>query len=1033
MTCTIQDVIKDEMKDVVQRRKVAFPQGTEKGESWTEANVAGDLVGLAFSGGGIRSAMFNLGLLQALHKVGLLRYVDYLSTVSGGSYIGAHYSSQLLRMDEARKTVGPCLPPPVAEQKERFPLTQKHHGDQPSCVLRFIRSGGQYLDRPWDLAAKYLSGLALNLIVFTSGLVFVCASVAWLWRLFDEHWLRDTVMTFGEEDKGGWRHWWTSDLVRGFLPALLLACAYFLMRLVLKRATQRAMQARGDERLDRGRRTHWLRRVTRALGWCAWLSVLVSAVVVLGNGDTSIGPLSKIVPERWLTYNPVYGDRSNVDFEFLPNYLKVSKNVLLIGTGSVVVLLCLLSVLFPKSLLVSGQQPRSLLDRRLFRTTMAALLLGFPLVTVYYLAKENVSGKASQGKLIRVKFFPDPWPEGATKLEVTGVRLISEDDLFFVKDQDRGHLGSAPKITMIELSFKRPIPEELRYNKRGVRYALLSPWEDAPSDTRSQATKLQEVGPTDIPNVVFLTADGDPGLPDELDKFWIDVTIYQKDALGVPENGLSCVSIGLGVANRPNVARLGKDRDDNAPAATSGDAGSGQTLVDYDQAVRRKFAIISGLIFLVSGTLISFNWTSLHSFYRDRLAETYLEPTPLHGRDVPLSELDNTSLGGPYHLISGTLNLLGYRKSIERTWSFLFSRRYCGSTVTEYQETRACLGTRFNDLATVTAISGAAVSPAQGGSLGAAFLMTLSNVRLGQWLPHPARGATWFGWPSAISLLLDALRDAEDRKRCFVTDGGHSENLGLWPLIQRRCKLIFVSDAGQDSEHSLNDFLKLCRRIRLHHGVQFLNLNSGPVELGAITLCKDKTCRYHFFVGRIRYPNTFMRDSETKTDEGQQSRPLEEPPIDSETKTDEGCEEGYLVYLKPSMTNDEDNDLLGHFKTFKPFPHDPTLDQFFDEDKVESYRQLGFHIGEILGRNLEPPELDLWDPARRLDVVEELFKKGLVRGSHADQLPLAEPNELAAVERLVGLTLNGYESSENYRVTVANRVQELIRKVSNGA
>src|SRR6266576_3104677 len=42
------------------------------------------LIGLALSGGGIRSASFCLGALQALDKAGVLKNVDYLSTVSGG-------------------------------------------------------------------------------------------------------------------------------------------------------------------------------------------------------------------------------------------------------------------------------------------------------------------------------------------------------------------------------------------------------------------------------------------------------------------------------------------------------------------------------------------------------------------------------------------------------------------------------------------------------------------------------------------------------------------------------------------------------------------------------------------------------------------------------------------------------------------------------------------------------------------------------------------------------------------------------------
>lgn len=51
------------------------------------------LTGLAFSGGGIRSATFNLGILQALSELRLLRHFDYLSCVSGGGYIGGWLSA----------------------------------------------------------------------------------------------------------------------------------------------------------------------------------------------------------------------------------------------------------------------------------------------------------------------------------------------------------------------------------------------------------------------------------------------------------------------------------------------------------------------------------------------------------------------------------------------------------------------------------------------------------------------------------------------------------------------------------------------------------------------------------------------------------------------------------------------------------------------------------------------------------------------------------------------------------------------------
>ena len=53
--------------------------------------------GLAFSGGGIRSATFNLGFLQGAAALGLLKQFDYLSTVSGGGYIGAWFAAWVLR------------------------------------------------------------------------------------------------------------------------------------------------------------------------------------------------------------------------------------------------------------------------------------------------------------------------------------------------------------------------------------------------------------------------------------------------------------------------------------------------------------------------------------------------------------------------------------------------------------------------------------------------------------------------------------------------------------------------------------------------------------------------------------------------------------------------------------------------------------------------------------------------------------------------------------------------------------------------
>src|ERR1051325_11493635 len=81
------DVIASEYDEIDQRRKAAH------GEVPTRVNGRPPrLSGLSLSGGGVRSATFNLGLLQALAEAGKLTLFDYLSTVSGGGYVGGWWS-----------------------------------------------------------------------------------------------------------------------------------------------------------------------------------------------------------------------------------------------------------------------------------------------------------------------------------------------------------------------------------------------------------------------------------------------------------------------------------------------------------------------------------------------------------------------------------------------------------------------------------------------------------------------------------------------------------------------------------------------------------------------------------------------------------------------------------------------------------------------------------------------------------------------------------------------------------------------------
>ena len=77
----LDHISRNRPKHIVPRSQTDSPHDDRA--AWRRAYES-DLFGLALSGGGIRSATFALGVLQALAKRGLLSKIDYLSTVSGG-------------------------------------------------------------------------------------------------------------------------------------------------------------------------------------------------------------------------------------------------------------------------------------------------------------------------------------------------------------------------------------------------------------------------------------------------------------------------------------------------------------------------------------------------------------------------------------------------------------------------------------------------------------------------------------------------------------------------------------------------------------------------------------------------------------------------------------------------------------------------------------------------------------------------------------------------------------------------------------
>lgn len=124
-----------------QHQSPAIAEPGQADEPWVSFTDR-DLFGLALSGGGIRSATFNLGLLQALERKQLLKQVDYLSTVSGGGYVGGFWTAwrqrgftlsddhfQNFKLKQGDKNT---LANPVAKDGRHFPVDPAEQSGRPN-------------------------------------------------------------------------------------------------------------------------------------------------------------------------------------------------------------------------------------------------------------------------------------------------------------------------------------------------------------------------------------------------------------------------------------------------------------------------------------------------------------------------------------------------------------------------------------------------------------------------------------------------------------------------------------------------------------------------------------------------------------------------------------------------------------------------------------------------------------------------------------------------------------------------------------
>ena len=352
-------------------------------------------------------------------------------------------------------------------------------------------------------------------------------------------------------------------------------------------------------------------------------------------------------------------------------------------------------------------------------------------------------------------------------------------------------------------------------------------------------------------------------------------------------------------------------------------------------------------VFLIfNRVFLDVNISSLNRFYRDRLSRLYIFRAPsgkVEGNDEQkLHDLNREGSVAPYHIINATLNLQGDQVESTRGRSsdfFMFSKHFTGGPHTGYCRTKDLedIDPQLN-LGTAMAISAAAAAPNMGSATtkSMVFVLTMLNVRLAYWLPNPAwvRGGRkvfprWTYRPGTMRLIDEALGNLTSRKSMVnVSDGGHLENLATYELLRRRCKMIVLIDGEADPDLTFHGLVTLIRYAKIDLGVsirvkdedlRWLQWPTTPPASGTMdahAALDHKVSKQHFVVAEIDY--------------GADGK---------------GC----LVYVKSTVTGDE-NAYIDKYRQDNPdFPHQTTADQFFDETQFEAYRALGYHVGHEVG------------------------------------------------------------------------------------
>lgn len=894
---------------------------------------SGRSTGLALSGGGIRSATFNLGVLEYLHETGILKNLNYLSTVSGGGYIGAWLSANARRNSA-------FLDPATSWEKPISHL--RRYSNYLSPKVGFLSADTWTMGMVW-----FRNALLMQITVFLA----ISAAL-----------LIPRLIEFAFID------WPAAGPFRAaaFFLTLVALCGVAGNLRSLRNTSSWILQANRWRYGLAGGVAFWAAAawLSTQFSWLEaptqpqWVPAFLCAIALVAGGFLLIPAAVKLSGEDRLDYGQGWTQIMTV----LPLFLSASM------AGSV--------------MYDYAAQPQFLNASYTTLLTQAIRAWAFPMSFVFacFLMLSICSVDLTSWKGYGVAILVAPLSTATLYALLCAVQLL----LVHLRSFDGGRFHAfilAPSLILFSFS----LSAVLMIGLLGIRameqhrewWSRLAAWMAIYSAGWLAVSLAAFYGPWLAGKFTGFSAHW-PAIG-----AWVATTAAglfagnssstsgsksdsaRQKILEAIAHIAPFVFIGgivLLISTIVHVLLLELAGTASGPYLTGSAYWTNFVSLDFSSTL--TLALIAGALLALFAWRIDINDFSLNAFYRSRLVRCYLgasraERDPQNftgfdpGDDLRLERLAPTQYSGPFHIVNCALNLGGASDldiQTRQCANFTLTSLYCGSRRDRNEKHEEHVGyfptseylNRGGGLTLGQAISvsGAAASPNMGSHTSpiVAFLLTVFNVRLGWWFPNPAGTASDTTSPNfSFRYLVKELFGSagEDSNFLMISDGGHFENLAVYELIRRKCSVIIAGDAEADPDLTFGSLGALIRLCEVDFGAE-ISIDVSSIRPDSAT----GFSRSHCAVGAIRY-----EDGST----------------------------GALIYLKSSLTGDEDTATRQYKSSHASFPHQSTADQFFSEDQFESYRRLGRHIAAhafehvvVESGKLTPETLDslaaVWTP-----------------------------------------------------------------------